>query len=136
MNGISTLPLPITATYAALLALLVLLLAAVVIRLRRSFGVGLGDGGNHDLSRAIRVHGNAIESVPLFLVLLAVYEINGGGAGVLHAFGAVFFLSRILHAWGLLSSSGVSPGRFYGTIGNGLCLLGLAIANLLKVLQG
>ncbi len=128
--------MPITATYGALLALLVLLLLAVVVRLRRSLGVGLGDGGNHDLSRAIRVHGNAIESAPLFLILLAVYEINGGSAGVLHLFGAVFFGSRILHAWGLLSSSGVSPGRFYGTIGNGLCLLGLAIANLLKVIPG
>jgi uncharacterized membrane protein YecN with MAPEG domain len=54
----------------------------------------------------------------------------------LHLFGAVHFGSRILHAWGLLANSGVSPGRFYGTIGNGLCLLGLATANLLKVLGG
>ena len=136
MNSLSTLPLPITATYASLLALLVLLLVAVVVRLRRSLRIGLGDGGNRDLARAIRVHGNAIESVPLFLILLAVYEINGGAAALLHLFGVVYFASRILHAWGLLSHSGVSPGRFYGTIGNGLCLFGLAIANLLKVLGG
>jgi uncharacterized membrane protein YecN with MAPEG domain len=126
--------LSITAVYASLLAMLVVLLVAVVVQLRRSLRVGLGDGGNRDLARAIRVHGNAIESIPLFLLLLGVYELNGGHPNALHFFGSVFLLSRVLHAWGLFSSSGVSPGRFSGTIGTNGCLLGLAIANLMKVL--
>jgi hypothetical protein len=119
-----------------LLALLVVLLVAVVVKLRHSLGVGLGDGGNRDLARAIRVHGNAIESIPLFLVLLAIYELNGGFAALLHLFGGVFFFSRVLHAWGLLRSSGASPGRFSGAMGTNLVLLGLALANLVKVLSG
>ena len=131
-----SLPLPITAIYASLLALLVILLVVVVINLRRSLKVGLGDGGNRDLLRAIRVHGNAIESIPLFLVLLAAYELNHGSAGLLHFFGALFFLARVLHAWGLFSSGGVTPGRMIGVIGTNGCLLGLAVANLLKVLGG
>ncbi len=131
-----TLPVPITAVYASLLAVLVVLLVMVVVNLRRGLRIGLGDGGNRDLARAIRVHGNAIESIPLFLVLLGVYELNGGHANALHFFGAVFFLSRVLHAWGLFSSSGVSVGRFSGTVGANGCLLGLAIANLMKVLGG
>lgn len=129
-------PLPITATYAALLAVLVVLLVFVVVKLRRSLGVGLGDGGNRDLARAIRVHGNAIESIPLFLVLLAIYEWNGGPGALLHLFGGAFFLARVLHAWGLLTSSGVSPGRFIGALGTNLVLLGLAVANLARVLGG
>jgi uncharacterized membrane protein YecN with MAPEG domain len=129
-------PVPITAVYASLLALLAVVLVLVVVSLRRSLRIGLGDGGNRDLARAIRVHGNAIESIPLFLVLLGVYELNGGHSNALHSFGAIYLLSRVLHAWGLFSSSGVSVGRFSGTAGANGCLIGLAIANLMKVLGG
>ena len=130
------LPVPITAVYASMLAMLVVLLVVVVVKLRRSLRIGIGDGGNRDLARAIRVHGNAIESIPLFLVLLGVYELNHGHPNALHFFGGVFFLARVLHAWGLFSSGGASPGRVSGTIGTNGCLLALALANLLKVLGG
>ena len=40
-----TLPLPITAVYAGLLAVLAVMLALVVMKLRTSLRVGLGDGG-------------------------------------------------------------------------------------------
>jgi len=125
---------PITALYASLLALLVILLALVAVKLRRSLRVGLGDGGNRDLQRAIRAHGNATEYIPLFLILLAAYELNHGSATALHLFGAVFFVSRVLHAWGLYSSGGTSPGRFAGTAGTLVALMALAVANLLKIL--
>ena len=126
--------IPITALYASLLALLVVLLALVTVKLRRSLRIGLGDGGNRDMQRAVRAHGNATEYIPLFLILLAAYELNGGGALALHAFGAVFFLARVLHAWGLYSSGGTSPGRFMSTAGTLVALLALAMANLLKIL--
>ena len=129
-----TLVVPITAVYASLLAVLVVTLVLVVVKLRRGFKVGIGDGGNRDLARAIRVHGNAIESIPLFLLLLAVYELNGGHANLLHFFGAIFFFARIAHASGMLASTGASRGRVFGTVGTNGCLLGLAIANLLKVI--
>ena len=120
--------------YASLLAVLVVILAMLVVRLRRGLKIGIGDGGNRDLARAIRVHGNAIESIPLFLILLAVYEINGGNVTLLHILGGVFFVSRVLHARGMLVSAGASRGRELGTIGTNTCLLGLAIANALWVL--
>lgn len=128
-------PLPITAVYASLMALLVTMLVLVVVKLRRSLKIGLGDGGNRDLARAIRAHGNAIESVPLFLVLLAVCEINRGSPTTLHVFGSAFLVSRVLHAWGLFSSSGASTGRVLGMAGTSLCLLGLAIANLINLFR-
>ena len=130
-----TLVVPITAVYASLLAVLVVTLVLVVVKLRREFKVGIGDGGNRDLARAIRVHGNAIESIPLFLLLLAVYELNGGHANLLHFFGAIFFFARIAHASGMLASAGASRGRVFGTVGTNGCLLGLAIANLMKVIS-
>ena len=111
-----------------------ILLALVTVKLRRSLHIGLGDGGNRDMQRAVRAHGNATEYIPLFLILLAAYELNGGGTMALHALGAVFFLARVLHAWGLYSSGGTSPGRFMGTAGTLVALLALAMANLLKIL--
>ena len=125
--------LPVSAVYASLLAVLVVILAMLVVRLRRGLKIGIGDGGNRDLARAIRVHGNAIESIPLFLILLGAYEINGGRVMLLHVFGGVFVLARVLHARGMLASAGASRGREIGTIGTIACLLGLAIANVMGV---
>ena len=87
----SALPVPITALYAGLLALLLVLLALRVVRLRWKFRVGLGDGGERAMTRAIRVHGNATEHVPIALLLL--------------------------HAVGLGKSAGASWQRAAGTVG-------------------
>lgn len=126
--------IPLTALYASLLAVLIVIEMLVVINLRRTLQVGIGDGGNRDLQRAIRVHGNAIESVPIFLILLAAYELNQGSGIVLHVAAAIFMLARVLHAMGLYSSGGASPGRLSGTVGSMLALLVLAGANFLRVL--
>ena len=126
-------PVPITALYAAMSGLLVVILMLVVIRLRRSLRIGLGDGGNRDLQRAIRVHGNAIESVPLFLVMLALLELNHGSTWMLHLFGAAFLVVRVAHAWGLYASTGASRGRVAGAGGTMILLVALAIANLFRI---
>jgi uncharacterized protein len=124
---------PVTALYAGLFAFLLLILMVAVIKLRRSLRIGLGDGGNRDLQQAIRAHGNAVECVPMFLVMLALLELNHGSAIVLHVFGASFLVVRVVHAWGLYSSSGASTGRVAGSAGTIALLVALAIANLLKV---
>ena len=128
-----TLPLQITALYASLFGVMCVMLMVVVIRLRRGLKIGLGDGGNRDLQQAIRVHGNAIECVPIFLLLLAILEINHGSATLLHVFGTAFLFARILHAWGLYVSSGASVGRVTGTAITMTLLVALAIANLSKI---
>lgn len=130
------LPVPITALYAGLLALLIVILALLVVKLRLSLRIGIGDGGNRDLQRAMRAHGNAVEYVPLFLVLLALFELNHADPAWLHAFGAVFFVSRLMHAWGLLTSAGVSFGRTLGVCGTLLALIALAVADIAKVMGG
>ena len=129
-----SLSIPISALYASLLTLLIVMLSMVVINLRRSLKIGVGDGGNRDLQRAIRVQGNAIEYIPAFILLLAAYELNHGSAMLLHGFGAVFFLCRILHAWGLYGSGGASRSRVAGTVGTLTVLVTLSVANLLRLL--
>ena len=126
---------PITAVYGALLALFLAILTVPVIKLRRGLRVGLGDGGQRSLMQAMRAHGNAAECIPLFIVLLAVYEINHAPAMALHIFGVVFILSRLAHASGLYQSSGASSGRVVGMIGTLTALVALAMANVVQVIR-
>lgn len=125
---------PVTSLYAALAGLLVILLAYRVVRLRRGERVGQGDGGNKKLGRAIAVHRNAIEYLPIALVLLLIYEINGGHQWLLHAFGASLIVARLLHAWGLGRHSGRSFGRVAGTALTWLVILGLAGINWYRLM--
>lgn len=126
---------PVTAIYGALLALILVILTVPVIKLRQGLRVGLGDGGQTSLQQAMRAHGNAAEFIPLFIVLLAVYEINHAPAIALHIFGVVFILSRLAHASGLYQSPGASSGRAAGMIGTLTALVALAIANVIQVIR-
>src|SRR5690606_12493193 len=60
--------------YAALLSLFFAFLTFRTIRLRQRYRVSLGHGKNLLLMRAIRVHGNFAEYVPLGLLLMAASE--------------------------------------------------------------
>jgi len=126
---------PVTAIYGALLALIIVILTVPVIKLRQGLRVGLGDGGQTSLQQAVRAHGNAAEFIPLFIVLLAIYEINHACAIALHIFGVVFVLSRLAHASGLYQSPGASLGRFVGMVGTLTALVALAIANVIQVIR-
>ena len=60
----------ITALYAGLLIGLFVLLTLRVFAVRQPSGVMLGTGGNRGLERAVRVHANFAEYVPLFVATL------------------------------------------------------------------
>lgn len=90
-----------TGIYAALAALLVVGLARNVIRLRRQYHVALGDGGNEDLLAAIRAHANAVEYLPIGLLLLLIFELNRGPNWLLHILGGLFIIGRLIHAYGV-----------------------------------
>lgn len=118
-------PLPITSLYAALATLLLIGLAARVPGLRRRHQVGIGDGDRPDLALAVRVHANAVENIPIALLLLALLEVQGGAAAGLHAAGATLLLGRILHARGLGRSRGATHERVWGMALTWLALLGM-----------
>lgn len=124
------LKVPLTGLYAALCALIVLGLALRVIVLRWSTKTGLGDGGDRRLARAIRVHGNAIEYVPLALVLMLVAELGGASGALLNACGVALVAARLAHAFGLTRSAGASAGRMLGTTVTFAVIVALAVACL------
>ncbi len=83
---------------------------------RRRTKIGVGDGGNEKMSCAVRAHGNLAEWAPLFLVGLVTAALIGIPAYAIHAVGGTFTVARLLHAWGMLSSTGTTFGRFAGSL--------------------
>ena len=124
--------LPITSLYAGILALLFAALSLRIPKLRMKHKVGLGDGGVPELQRAVRVHANFAEYVPLALLLLLLMEAQGYSAWFLHIMGLMLVVGRGLHAYGLNQTAGPSPGRFIGTISTLFCI---AAAGLLLILR-
>lgn len=125
---------PITATYAGLAGLMMILLASLVVRARWRYGTSLGTGAEPGMERAVRVHANFIEYVPVALLLMLLAELNGAPDSALHAAGILLLASRALHARGLSQVSGRSFGRFYGTAGTWLAVVLLSLGNLYLVL--
>jgi uncharacterized protein len=121
----------ITALYAGLLTILLIVLGVRVVLCRGASKLGLGEGDDSMLRKRVRVHGNAAENIPLALLLLLLLELIGTAPTVLHGFGVVLVLARVLHASGLSRSAGYSFGRFYGILGTWLAML--AMAGLLVV---
>jgi uncharacterized protein len=121
---------PITALYAGLLGLLMLILAFRVVAVRRATSIGLGDGGNALLLSRIRIHGNAAEYVPLALLLMLMLEINGASALWLHGLGIALVVGRVAHAQGLSQATGVTAGRFVGNVLTWSVILVAALKNV------
>lgn len=124
----------VTPLYAAALALLVVGLMLRVVAMRWRHKVGIGSGEHHDLSRAIRAHGNAVENVPLALLLLLLVELGPVSAATLHGAGGTLLVARLVHAFGLSRYAGVSWGRTLGsvlTVGVILFLAGVLVGRAL-----
>lgn len=125
----------VTAIYAAVSTLLVLVLAGRVVLYRNSNKIGLGDGGDREMVKRIRTHANALENLPLALLLLLLTELIGLGHAWLHGFGIVLVLARVMHAVGLSQRSGRSIGRFYGTVLTWILMILMALILLVHSLQ-
>lgn len=127
-------PLAITGLYASLLALVFFVLTIGVVKQRRANAVSLGDGTVDELQKAIRAHGNFIEYVPICLILLAIAELNTNLVALLHVAGAVLLAGRLLHAYGIVKSSGASKPRIFGMLCTFLVMLVLSIWNLFSII--
>jgi uncharacterized membrane protein YecN with MAPEG domain len=119
----------ITSIYASLSALVIVKLAVSVIKLRRKNRVSVGDGGNEALQLAIRTHANAVEWIPISLLLLLTLELNGAPTLLIHILGATLLIGRMLHAMGLPAKD--FKKRELGMQITIYLLIGLAILNIL-----
>jgi uncharacterized membrane protein YecN with MAPEG domain len=110
-------PVSITALYAGVLAL----------------KVPLGDGGNPQMLRMTRIHGNTVEYVPLGLLLMGLYELNGGLPFVLNIAGIALVVGRLFYAWGMWNTAVAGFPRIAGTSLTWLTIAALAVLNLWQI---
>lgn len=106
----------IFAIYTALSMIIYLALVGLVVRERYRTRVGLGTGDSVELLKAVRTQANAAEYLPLGLLALFAMALLSAPDALMHAVGAALVLSRPLHAWGLMQTTGRSIGRAAGML--------------------
>lgn len=114
--------------YAVLSTALIIWLSANVITLRQKHQIALGDGGNAELQAARAAHANAIEYIPIALLMLFALEYNQGHLLFIHGCGIAFMLGRLIHARSILSAS--LKKRKQGMVLTFLSLMALSALNL------
>ena len=127
--------LAITGLYASILGLIILWLCYNVVKFRRGKQVDIGDGGDATGIRHIRAQQNAVEYIPIALVLFAALEVNGGNHLLLHGIGIALVIARLIHPGGLVNGKGATFGRFYGTLITWLVILLLAGLNIFTFIR-
>lgn len=94
----------VTAFYASLLLILLLVVSIRVIVFRRGAQVAVGDGGNKELARRMRVQANLTEYAPMILIGLGAAESLSVSPIALHGLGILLLAGRLCHAWGMSQS--------------------------------
>lgn len=120
----------VTALYAALLALLFLVLSWRTIGARRAARIEIGDGDDKQLLRRMRVHANFAEYVPIALLLMALAESMELPGVALHAIGAVLLVGRLAHAYGLSQTPHIMQLRVFGMMATFTAIIVAAAACL------
>lgn len=104
------------AFYAALNALILLILGVLVVRARVVTQTDIGDGGKPAMAGPLRAHGNNAEWTPIALLLMWAFCPLGGPIWLMHTVGVSLTLGRILHGIGLSQSTGPGPLRLVGIL--------------------
>ena len=87
--------------YAAILTLLYVALSIRTLRLRRTLRIAIGDAGNERMLRAMRVHSNFAEYVPLSLIVIYRVETLGAQPLLVHGLCLCLLAGRAAHAFGV-----------------------------------
>ncbi len=98
--------LPITATIASLLGLIMFPLTLRISMRRKYLGENtgelgkytFGDAGDEVLRNRIRAFGNFVEYVPIVLIMLTLIEIYRAPTTLCWILGGAFVLGRLIHA--------------------------------------
>ena len=128
----------ISVIYAIVSALLIIYLSFEVIRIRRKLRISVGDGDNEELQTAQGAQSNAVEYLPITLLLLFYLEYNGAGNWIIHLAGITLIVGRIIHAHGLLKRNlnrRVLGMQITITVLIALCVLNTAYLPIEKLLR-
>ncbi len=87
----------VTALFAAILGIMHVVFTLRVALFRKKNLISLGDGGNSELLKRVRAHGNFTETVPIALILLMLNELSFLPAVWLYSLGATLVIARLMH---------------------------------------
>jgi uncharacterized protein len=125
----------ITPLYALPLALIFLVLWFRISGLRAATKTSYGDGGNVELLRRIRQHGNFVEWTTFVLILMILAEGMGTPHLYLHISGALLLIGRIAHPFGLGAvDNAAMPLRYVGNGTNILATVNLVVCLGVQIL--
>jgi uncharacterized protein len=128
VNMRNTMTFEVTPLYALPLALIYLILWVRISAIRAGTKISFGDGGNVELLRRVRQHGNFVEWTCFVLILMILAEGMGAPALYLHIGGALLLIGRIAHPFGLQAiDNAAHPMRYLGNSTNILATLNLMI---------
>jgi len=116
MDNPFTAPVAMVAFYAAINALIMLVLGMLVVRARAKTRTEIGDGGDPALLGPLRAHANNTEYVPMAIILLILLLGLQANVWIIHIVGGSLTLGRLLHAFGLSRNVGASTPRLLGMI--------------------
>src|SRR5215510_14272366 len=106
-------PVPITAIFTGILAVMLVGISIRVTRARITKKVSFHDGGDNEMTAIVRAQGNFIEYVPMALLVMALIEAMGGRVWAVYLYGGLLLVARLAHAFALYS--GFFPARVIGT---------------------
>lgn len=127
---------PITTLSASLLALIFISISIRIIKLRYKHQISIGSGGNEQLARIIRGHGNFAEYVPIALILMLCAEANQANPMILGGLAVIFVLGRLLHAYAFVFDKMYFKSRFRGMILTFGALILLAVLDIFYLVSG
>lgn len=126
--------IPITLVFVALLALLQIPMTITVGLKRLHTGIRFMDGGDTDLMRRMRAHGNFTETVPITLLAMGGAELAGTPATLVWAGGLILLVGRLMH-YVTIRKVGWGNGRAIGMSMTFLALAGFAICILIAAVR-
>lgn len=128
--------IPMSAVFASVIVILLLVLSSRVVLFRLKYRKGLGVTEDRDFQVAVRAQANLVEYAPIALILLAIGELNGLSTQVVYWAGMALVVGRVLHAWGMHSGRGGTHwARFSGIVLTWLMMLVTAALVLWNVYQ-
>jgi len=93
----------VTATYAAILGLILAALSVWVSAGRVRSGVLHGDGRQEAFGRRVRAHANFTEYVPMILILVALLEMMRTSIYLITVLLVILVIARLMHPFGMLA---------------------------------
>lgn len=113
----------LTASTAFAISIIFVILTMRVSMMRQKVNVDFGIGEDLTLERAVRAHGNLIESAPMFLILLMLLEMRVGDGVLVLSLGAAYVIGRVVGLLGSFAPKQIAAARIVTMMASNLSIL-------------